>query len=138
MGKLNKVQLIGNFGDAIQMHHFDGGGCIGRVSLATTETYTKKDTNEKVENVEWHNVVFRNKQAEIIEKYTEKGSKMFVEGRLKYRKWDDKDGVTRYSTEIIVKEFEFLSASKKADNQTQTTSSAGPVPPQGENDDLPF
>jgi len=108
MGKTNKVILIGNFGDAIQMHHFDGGGCLGRVSMATTEKYKNK-AGEVVSNTEWHNLVFRNKGAEVIEKYTKKGSKLYVEGRLKYTSWE-KDGVKMYGTEIHVNEFEFLDA----------------------------
>jgi len=140
MGRLNKVQLIGNFGGEIQMHHFDGGGVIGRVSMATTETYTKKDTNEKVSNTSWHNLVFRNKGAEVIEKYTKKGSKLYVEGRLKYTSWE-KDGVKMYGTEIHVNEFEFLDS--KPTDANNTTASAGPTPPQGDEppeggDDLPF
>lgn len=137
MGKLNKVTLIGNFGDAIQIHHFDGGGCIGRVSLATTETYKNKE-GEKVENVEWHNLVFRNKAAEIVEKYTKKGSKLYIDGRLKYKQWEDKEGIKRYSTQIHVNEFEFLTLAST--NPNKTTASAGPTPPlKDENgDDLPF
>ena len=137
MGKLNKVMLIGNFGDAIQMHHFDGGNCIGRVSLATTETYKNKE-GEKVENVEWHNLTFRNKSAEIVEKYTKKGSKLYIEGRLKYRKWEDKEGIKRYSTEIHVNEFEFLTPASTEPNKT---SSSGVLksPLRDENgNDLPF
>ncbi len=141
MGKTNKVILIGNFGDAIQMHYFEGGGCIGRVSLATTETYTKKDSGEKVQNTEWHNLVFKNKLAETIEKYTTKGSRMYVEGRLKYQKWE-KDGVTRYTTEIHVRDFEFLSVNGESSGTNQPTQSAPPNPPAysggGEDDDLPF
>lgn len=139
MGKTNKVILIGNFGNAIQMHHFDGG-CIGRVALATTEKYKNK-AGEVVSNVEWHNLVFRNKGAEVVEKYTEKGSKMYIEGRLKYTSWE-KDGVKMYGTEIHVNEFEFLSTKDKDPNTT--SSSAGPTPPPSDTppddecDDLPF
>lgn len=146
MGKLNKVQLIGNLGDDIKMHFFDGGGCIGRVSLATTEKYKKQD-NSVVENTEWHSLVFRNKLAETIDKWTSKGSQLYVEGRLKYRQWEQ-DGVTKYSTEIHVREFEFLSKSENTTKggTTETTetppkqqqSSAQPTPPDDSEDDLPF
>lgn len=151
MGKTNKVILIGNFGDDIKMHHFDGGGCIGRVSLATTEKYKKQD-GTVVTNTEWHSLVFRNKQAEIIDKYTGKGSQLYVEGRLKYRQWEQ-DGVTKYSTEIHVNEFEFLSSSKaESDNKGGTTTTTEKPPKQSQStqneqkpdavddadDDLPF
>ena len=68
-GSLNKVMLIGHLGDDIKMHHFDGGGSIGRFPLATNETYTNKNTGEKITNTEWHNIVVRNKAAEICDKY---------------------------------------------------------------------
>ena len=112
MSKTNKVTLIGNFGDVIKMHYFENGNCVGRVPMATTETYTNKSTGEKVSNTEWHNLVFRNKGAEIIEKYTKKGDKLFVEGRLKYRVWKGDDGKDNYSTEIQVNDFEFLTTKK--------------------------
>ena len=77
-GSLNKVMLIGNLGDEVKMHHFDGGGCIGRFPIATNENYTNKTTGEKVSNTEWHNVVVRNKAAEVCEKYLSKGDKIYV------------------------------------------------------------
>ena len=74
-GTLNKVMLIGHLGDDVKMHFFDGGGCIGRFPLATNEVYTNKTSGEKVTNTDWHNVVVRNKAAEICEKYLSKGTK---------------------------------------------------------------
>ena len=121
-GTLNKVMLIGRTGDDVKMHYFDGGNCIGRFPLATNETYTNKTTNEKVTNTEWHNVVVRNKAAEICEKYLKKGEMVYVEGRLKTRKWQDDKGVERYSTEIHCTDFNFLSP--KTDNQNPTTTSS--------------
>ena len=73
-GSLNKVMLIGNLGDDIKMHHFEDGGCVGRFPLATNESYISKQTGEKVSNTEWHNVVVRNKAAEICNKYLKKVS----------------------------------------------------------------
>lgn len=127
-GTLNKVMLIGHLGDGVKTHYFDGGGCIGRFPLATNETYTNKTTGEKVTNTEWHNVVVRNKAAEICEKYLSKGDKVYIEGRLKTRKWQGEDGNDRYTTEINVDEFTFLS--------TKNTSSGTAAPPP--EDDLPF
>lgn len=147
-GTLNKVMLIGHLGDDVKTTYFDGGGCIGRFPLATNETYTNRQTGERVSNTEWHNVVVRNKAAEICEKYLSKGDKVYVEGRLKTRQWQGEDGVTRYTTEVQVTDFTFLS--NKADGQTenvgsqqnsQTTQkveSQTPSNPEEEDDDLPF
>ena len=111
-GTLNKVMLIGHLGDNIKIHHFESGGSIGRFPLATNENYTNKNTGEKITNTEWHNVVVRNKAAEICEKYLSKGDKIYIEGRIKTRKWKAEDGADRYSTEINVNEFTFLNTKK--------------------------
>ncbi len=121
-GTLNKVMLIGHLGDEVKMHYFEGGGCVGRFPLATNETYTSKQTNERVTNVEWHNIVLRNKAAEICEKYLTKGDKVYLEGRIKTRKWQDDSGNDRYSTEIQVSEFTFLSTKKESGATTNLAS----------------
>ena len=132
-GTLNKVMLIGHLGDNVKMHYFEGGGSIGRFPLATNETYTKKDSGEKVTNTDWHTVVVRNKAAEICEKYLTKGDKVYVEGKIKTRKWQDESGNDRYSTEINVDEFTFLSTKSTPEgNDTPATQE------KGEKDDLPF
>jgi len=139
-GTLNKVMLIGHLGDDIKMHYFDGGGSIGRFPLATNESYVNKSTGEKISNTEWHNLVVRNKAAEICEKYLSKGDRIYVEGRIKTRKWTGEDGADRYSTEINVNEFTFLTT-KKDFSQTSPSDS---VPNTNleevplEKDDLPF
>src|SRR5690625_7410921 len=96
-GSLNKVMLIGNVGTEIKMHYFDGGGCIGNLSLATNEAYVNKSTNQKIVNTEWHNIVVRNKLAEIFEKHVKVGDKLYVEGRIKTRKWKDDQEIGRAS-----------------------------------------
>ena len=111
-GTLNKVMLIGHLGDDIKMHYFEGGNCIGRFPLATNEVYINKSTNEKITSTEWHNLVVRNKAAEICEKYLTKGDKIYVEGRIKSRQWQAEDGSTKYTTEIQVTEFTFLNVKK--------------------------
>lgn len=116
-GTLNKVLLIGHLGDEVKMHYFDGGNCIGRFPLATNETYINKTTNEKITSTEWHNLVVRNKAAEICEKYLSKGDKIYVEGRIKSRQWQAEDGSTKYTTEIQVTEFTFLSVKKEMDHK---------------------
>lgn len=147
-GTLNKVMLIGHLGDEVKMHYFEGGGCVGRFPLATNETYTNRQTNERITNTEWHNIVVRNKGAEICEKYLSKGDKVYVEGRLKTRKWQDDKGNERYSTEIQCTDFTFLTTKKESDsnaanansqqtpmaNHQSTTNQAV----QNDNDDLPF
>ena len=106
---VNKVILIGNLGQDIKLINFDGGNCIGTTSLATTRSWKDKQTNEKKEKTEWHKLVFRNKAAEVAEKYVGKGSKMYIEGELQYREYE-KDGEKKYITEISVYEFKFLSS----------------------------
>ena len=144
-GTLNKAMLIGHLGDDVKIHRFEDGGCIGRFPLATNETYLNKQTNEKVSNTEWHNIILRNKAAEICEKYLSKGDKVYIEGRIKTRKWQDDKGLDRYSTEINCNEFTFLS--NKQDPQGEMNSN----PPNNKqeadssnsedtssSDDLPF
>lgn len=154
-GTLNKVMLIGHLGDEVKMHYFEGGNCIARFPLATNETYTNKQTGEKVTNTDWHNVVVRNKAAEICEKYLSKGDKIYVEGRLKNRQWQGEDGATRYTTEVHVQEFTFLTTKNESSanapsgtpssGSSQTSAPASNAPkaaPQPsapeEDDDLPF
>lgn len=156
-GTLNKVMLIGHLGDEVKIHYFEGGNCIARFPLATNETYTNRQTGEKVTNTDWHNIVVRNKAAEICEKYLSKGDKIYVEGRLKNRQWQGEDGQTRYTTEVHVQEFTFLSTKSEStahaqgnpqqrapqQGAAQTPSPSGPketVPPvePEQDDDLPF
>ena len=149
-GTLNKVMLIGHLGDEVKVHYFEGGGCIGRFPLATNETYTNRQTGEKVTNTDWHNIVVRNKAAEICEKYLSKGDKVYVEGRLKNRQWQGEDGNTRYTTEVHVQDFTFLSTKAESMANTQQAPEARPqtepAQPSGpesveeveQDDDLPF
>lgn len=116
-GTLNKVMLIGHLGDDVKMHYFEGGNCIGRFSLATNEVYINKTTNEKIMSTEWHNLVVRNKAAEICEKYLSKGDKIYVEGRIKSRQWQSEDGSIKHTVEIQVTEFTFLSTKKGNEDQ---------------------
>ncbi len=110
---------MGILGDEVKMHYFDGGNCIGRFQLATNEVYINKTTNEKITSTEWHNLVVRNKAAELCEKYLSKGDKIYVEGRIKSRQWQTEDGTVKYTTEIQVTEFTFLSTKKDAENNKQ-------------------
>lgn len=153
MSSLNKVMLIGHTGDDVKMHYFEGGGCIGRFPLATNETYTNKTTNERITNTEWHNIIVRNKAAEICEKYLKKGDMIYVEGRIKTRKWQDESGMDRYSTEIQCTDFTFLTPKAESGaNRPDGNSNSKPEAPKPEapnaegpygnekkeKDDLPF
>lgn len=117
LGTLNKVILIGHLGDDVKMHYFEGGNCIGRFSIATNETYINKSTNEKITSTEWHNIVVRNKAAELCEKHLSKGDKVYIEGKIRTRHWQTDDGVTKHTNEIQATEFIFLSL-KKDSSQT--------------------
>ena len=108
---LNKVMLIGHLGDEVKTHYFEGGNCIARFPIATNESYTNKQTGEKVTTTDWHNIVVRNKLAEICEKYLSKGDKVYCEGKIKTREYEQ-DGIKRYTTEIQVGEMMFLSTKK--------------------------
>lgn len=148
-GTLNKVMLIGHTGDEVKMTYFEGGNSIGRFPLATNEDYVNKSTGERVTNTEWHNVVVRNKAAEVCEKYLKKGDKVYVEGRIKTRKWQDDKGIELYSTEIQCIEFTFLSPKSEVNPAAQSANVApkqvAPSKPVSqksdttvEEDDLPF
>lgn len=145
-GTLNKVMLIGHLGDEVKLHYFEGGGCVGRFPLATNETYTNKQTNERITNTEWHNIVVRNKAAEICEKYLSKGDKVYIEGRIKTRKWQDDKGNDRFSTEIQCSDFTFLTTKSESGNSPVNPQPIAAKPAQDvvsepigeEEDDLPF
>ena len=145
-GTLNKIMLIGHTGDDVKMTYFEGGGCIGRFPLATNEEYINKSTNEKVSNTEWHNIVVRNKAAEVCEKYLKKGDKVYIEGRIKTRKWQDDKGMDRYTTDVQCTEFTFLTPKDSVNTPTANStepqktqaSKAQNQPIEEDNDDLPF
>ena len=143
-GSLNKVMLIGHLGENVKMHYFEGGNCIGRFSLATNEVYVNKTTNEKITSTEWHNLVVKNKAAEICEKYLSKGDKIYVEGRIKTRHWQTEDGTQKSLTEIQVTEFTFLNLKKDPENKVNQTNESpkntnfDPNSPNLPINDLPF
>ena len=114
---LNKVTLIGNLGNDPEVRSTTGGNRVATFSLATSRTWNDA-SGSKQEKTEWHRCVVWNtkgsSQADIIEKYVKKGDKLYVEGRIEYRQWQDKDGQTRYSTEINVREFIMLSGGRGA------------------------
>ena len=108
MASINKVIIIGNLGRDPEVRYTPNGAAICNVSLATTRNWKDKNTGEKVEETEWHRVVFYDRLAEIAGEYLKKGRPVYVEGRLKTRKWADKDGIEKFTTEIIASEMQLL------------------------------
>lgn len=105
---INKVILIGNLGADPEVRYMPTGGAVANITVATSESWTDKQTNEKKEQTEWHRVVIYQRLAEIAGEYLRKGSKVYIEGRLRTRKWQDQQGVERYTTEIIANELQML------------------------------
>ena len=106
---LNKVMLIGNLGADPEIRYGTGGGSqITNIRLATAESWRDKETGDQQERTEWHRVVFFGRLAEVAGEYLKKGSQVYVEGRIQTRKWNDKEGVERFSTEIIASEMQML------------------------------
>jgi single-strand DNA-binding protein len=147
MAGVNKVILIGNLGADPEVRHLQNGASVANFRLATSETYKDRQTGERREQTEWHNVVAWRGLAEITEKYLRKGSKVYVEGKLRTRKWQDKDGQDRYTTEIQADEMTLLDRApgeggpmREAVRPATTTSpAAAPVGgADDEVDDLPF
>lgn len=122
MASLNKVELIGNLGKDPEVRYMPSGDAVTNVSIATTETWKDKDGNKK-ESTEWHRVVFFGKLAEVVGKYLKKGSQIYVEGRLKTRKWQNKEGVDQYTTEINADTMLMLGGAK---NHAESSESGSP------------
>lgn len=134
MRSRNKVEFIGHLGADPSVILLDNGIKKAEFTIATSESYTKKDTGEKVESTEWHKCVAFGKPAEIIEQYFKKGMKVLVEGKLKHRSYDDKDGVKKYITEVLINDFMFLT--NKSEEGSGVTNQSQPQ--SEEDDDLPF
>jgi single-strand DNA-binding protein len=105
---VNKVILVGNLGKDPDMKYTASGAAIANITVATSESWTDKQTNEKVEKTEWHRVVFFRRLAEIVGEYLRKGSQVYIEGKLQTRKWQDQNGQDRYTTEIVANEMQML------------------------------
>lgn len=117
---MNKAILIGNVGAEPEVKYYDADQAVAQVRLATTERgYTLKNGTKVPDHTDWHNLVFYHKLAKIVEQYVHKGDKLFVEGRIRYRSYDDKKGMTRYITEIYVDNMEMLTPRKDKTPQTQ-------------------
>ncbi|MDP2786943.1 MAG: single-stranded DNA-binding protein [Pseudomonadota bacterium] len=155
MASVNKVILVGNLGKDPETRYMPNGEAVTNITLATTDTWKDKSSGDKREATEWHRVVFFRKLAEIASQYLRKGSQVYIEGSLKTRKWQDKDGQDRYTTEIVADEMKMLGSrpgsgggiadydAPPADNEPRSAkpsggggSSAGAV--NDMDDDIPF
>lgn len=156
---INKVILVGNLGNDPEVRYMPNGNAVANVSLATSDSWKDKATGEQQEKTEWHRVVFFNRLAEIVEQYVKKGSKLYVEGRLQTRSWEQ-DGIKRYSTEIVASEMQMLDGrggagggemsgmgdhpfggqQAQAQRPQQAAAQAQPAPSNFDNfdDDIPF
>lgn len=120
---INKVILIGNLGQDPEVRYMPSGGAVASASLATSETWKDKQSGESQERTEWHRLVFFNRLAEIVGEYLKKGAKIYVEGSLRTRKWQDKSGQDRYTTEIVVNEMQMLDGRGNAAAQAHSGAS---------------
>ena len=126
---VNKVILVGNVGNDPEVRYMPNGNAVANVSVATSDSWKDKNTGDQQERTEWHRVVFFNRLAEIVEQYIKKGSKLYLEGRLQTRSWEQ-DGVKRYSTEIVASEMQMLDSRGSAGSAQDfgdQTSAAGPA-----------
>jgi single-strand DNA-binding protein len=145
-GSINKVILIGNLGKDPEVRHLENGACVANFSIATSENYKDRKTGEKVSQTEWHNIVIWRALAEIAEKYLKKGDKVYIEGKLKTRSWQDQEGKNRYTTEIIADNLTMLGKSPENKTQVETNTINKEKPAEqndgfsgpDESDDLPF
>lgn len=149
-GSVNKVILIGNLGKDPEVRHLENGAVVANFPLATSESYTDRNTGQRVENTDWHDIVVWRGLAEVVEKYVRKGHKIYIEGKLKKRSWQDKEGNTRYTTEVVADELTMLNRpegnpSAGAPAQSPYNSAGTPPAPSkvddiinNDQDDLPF
>jgi len=149
---INKVILIGNLGRDPETRYMPSGGAVTNVTLATSDSWKDKNTGEPQERTEWHRVVFFNRLAEIAGEYLKKGSKVYIEGSLRTRKWQGQDGQDRYITEIVANEMQMLDSrggsaaydapaqapAQRPAAQPQSSPAATPMPENDFDDDIPF
>lgn len=144
MASVNKVIVVGNVGKDPEVRYMPSGDAVANISVATTDRYKDKQTGDMKENTEWHRIAFFGKLAEIVGQYIKKGSQIYVEGRLRTRKWTDASGVEKYSTEIVAESMQMLGGkpSSGADSgESYSKSQQAPAPEGGlgaMDDDIPF
>ena len=138
-GSLNKVQLIGRLGADPEIKQMVNGKSVARLSIATSQSWKDKSSGEKKEKTEWHRVVIFGRLAEIAEQYLKKGSKIFVEGKLQTRDWEDSEGKKRYTTEVIAREMTMLDSRGDVDASSSDSGSSAPTKNNDKfEEDIPF
>lgn len=148
---VNKAILIGNLGNDPDMRYTASGAAVANISIATAESWRDKESGEQQERTEWHRVVAFGRLAEIMGEYLRKGSQVYIEGRIQTRKWQDKDGQDRYTTEIVANEMQMLGgkgggsanydsapASQQSAPAPQAAAPSSPAPADDFDDDIPF
>ena len=141
---VNKVILVGNLGQKPEMRYTATQTAVANLSIATTESWKDKESGENRDKTEWHRVVFFGNLAEIAEKYLDKGSSLYVEGKIQTRKWQDKDGNDRYTTEVLGNQLTMLGSRNSSDSSiSQDNTSSTPFPEDDSSDgitddDIPF
>lgn len=141
-GSVNKVILIGNLGKDPEVRHLENGAVVANFPLATSETYKDRNSGERKTQTDWHNIVMWRGLAEVAEKYLKKGNSVYVEGKLRTRSWEDKDGNTRYTTEVVADNMTMLgrasdgSGSGVSQSNDQTNNDVSAF--EDDTDDLPF
>ena len=128
---VNKVILVGNCGSDPEVRYMPSGGAVTNISIATSESWKDKQTGQQQERTEWHRVVFFNRLAEIAGEYLKKGSKVYVEGSLRTRKWQDQSGQDKYTTEIVAAEMQMLDSRGMGQGQGDYAAPASNAAPQG-------
>ena len=141
---VNKVILVGNLGQKPEMRYTATQTAVANLSIATTESWKDKESGENRDKTEWHRVVFFGNLAEIAEKYLDKGSSVYVEGKIQTRKWQDKDGNDRWTTEVLGNQLTMLGSRSSSDSSQQAESSSNTPFPEDDSgpgltdDDIPF
>lgn len=142
MAGVNRVIILGNLGQDPDVRTMPNGDMVTKISVATSESWVDKNTNERKTQTEWHSIVFYRRQSEVAGEYLRKGSKVYVEGRLKTRKWQDQNGQDRYTTEIQGDMLQMLDSRQSGDDQDESSAS-GKLKQKKESadnfdDDIPF
>jgi len=135
---INKVILVGNLGNDPELNHGSTGNAIVNITIATSESWKDKNTGQKVDKTEWHRVVMFNRLGEIAGEYLKKGSKVYIEGKLQTRKWQDKTGVDRYTTEVVANEMQMLDSKQSGTQAAPTANPVGDDFDDFENTYIPF
>lgn len=144
MASVNKVIVVGNVGKDPEVRYMPSGDAVANISVATTDRYKDKQTGDMRENTEWHRIAFFGKLAEIVGQYIKKGSQIYVEGRLRTRKWTDASGVEKYSTEIVAESMQMLGGKPSGGSdsgESYSKAQQAPAPEGGlaaMDDDIPF